>query len=112
MPFLDLTMLVLSPGGRERTPEEFQQLLASAGVRVNAYRTNGWADRHRRGAETLSSDIPSTYLLSNKNHAEQKLELTIIWSYSTLTLDKIRTLASVRTLPQHKQITPVMCTPP
>jgi hypothetical protein len=43
--FVDLTMLVLTPGGRERTPEEFQQLLTSAGFELTRLvRTGGPTD--------------------------------------------------------------------
>ena len=43
--FVDLTMLVLTPGGRERTPEEFQQLLTSAGFELTRIvRTGGPTD--------------------------------------------------------------------
>jgi hypothetical protein len=32
---LDLNMLVMSEGGRERTPEEYAQLLEGAGLRLS-----------------------------------------------------------------------------
>jgi O-methyltransferase len=32
---LDIEMLVMTPGGRERSPEEFQDLLALAGLRLS-----------------------------------------------------------------------------
>jgi hypothetical protein len=32
---LDIEMLVMTPGGRERTAEEFRALLASAGLRLS-----------------------------------------------------------------------------
>ena len=35
--FMDLNMLVLSPGGRERTRNEFAQLLASAGLQLRTF---------------------------------------------------------------------------
>lgn len=41
----DMTMLVVTPGGRERTQEEFQQLLASAGFKFTCViRTGGLTD--------------------------------------------------------------------
>lgn len=35
--FMDLNMLVLSPGGRERTRQEFTQLLAAAGLQLREF---------------------------------------------------------------------------
>jgi hypothetical protein len=55
--FVDLTMLVPTPGGRERTPEEFQLLLASAGFELTGIVRTGGGYGHRRGTETLSSGI-------------------------------------------------------
>jgi hypothetical protein len=42
--FSDLNMLV-APGGRERTAEEFEALLASAGLRLNGITpsASGWS---------------------------------------------------------------------
>jgi len=39
---LDLTMLVVTPGGHVRTQAEFQQLLASAGFELARVIRNGW----------------------------------------------------------------------
>src|SRR5262245_60489172 len=53
---VDMTMLVVTPGGRERTQRDFQELLDSAGFKFTSH-TNRWAYRHRRGAEILRRGV-------------------------------------------------------
>ena len=50
---LDIEMLVMTVGGKERTPEEFRELFASSGLRLNRIVADRPPDRGDRGGPGL-----------------------------------------------------------
>jgi hypothetical protein len=52
---IDLEMLALTPGGRERTEDEFRQLFAGAGLALSASRAHGVTVLGARGPSRLDT---------------------------------------------------------
>ena len=50
---LDIEMLVMTVGGKERTPEEFGELFAASRLAAQPHRPHGAADRGDRGGSGL-----------------------------------------------------------